>query len=67
MTNTVEDIENAIRQLPPDQLRVFRLWYEKFDSDSWDEQIASDAKLGRLDSFADSALAAHREGKSRKL
>jgi hypothetical protein len=37
----VEEIEKEISQLPPDQLREFREWYEKFDSDAWDEQIVS--------------------------
>ena len=39
MARTIEDIEMAITQLPQDQLRQFRAWYEKFDSDVWDEQM----------------------------
>ena len=67
MANTVENIEKAIRHLPPDQLREFRAWYEKFDSDAWDEQIEADAVSGKLDAIADAAIAAHIAGKSKKI
>lgn len=67
MTNTVEDIEKAITQLPQEQLREFRAWYEKFDSDAWDAQIETDAMEGKLDSLADAAISDHKAGKSKKL
>jgi len=67
MTNTVEDIEKAITQLPQEQLREFRAWYEKFDSDAWGEQIEKDAMEGKLDSLADAAISDHKAGKSKKL
>ena len=67
MSITVEDIENAIKQLPQKQLRQFRGWYEKFDVDSWDEQIEKDAASGKLDLLAKTAIADHKAGKSRKI
>ena len=67
MASTVEDIEKAIMQLPQDQLRKFRAWYEKFDSEAWDEQIEKDAADGRLDALAEAAIADHKAGKSTKL
>lgn len=67
MTNTVEDIEKAITQLPQEQLREFRAWYEKFDSDAWDAQIEKDVMEGKLDSLADAAISDHKAGKSKKL
>jgi hypothetical protein len=63
----VEEIEKEISQLPPDQLREFREWYEEFDSDAWDGQIKNDASSGRLEFLADAAIAEHKAGKSRKL
>ena len=57
MSITVEDIENAITQLPQKQLRQFRGWYEEFDSDSWDEQIEKDVAAGKLDLLAEAAIA----------
>ncbi len=34
MVGTVEEIEEAISLLPPDQLSRFRAWYEEFDSEA---------------------------------
>ena len=67
MARTVEDIEKAIAQLPQDQLREFRAWYEKYDSDAWDEQIERDTAAGKLDALAEVAIADHEAGKSKKL
>ena len=67
MGNTVKDIENAVRQLPNDQLQQFHAWFERYAAKKWDEQIESDALAGRLDSLADRALADHKSGKSKKL
>lgn len=67
MARTVENIEEAITQLPQDQLRRFRTWYEKFDSNAWDEEIEKDAVAGKLDSLANAAIIDHKAGKSKKL
>ncbi len=67
MSRTVEDIEEAITQLPQDQLRQFRSWYEKYDSEAWDEQIERDFAEGKLDALAEAAIADHKAGKSRKI
>ena len=67
MARTVEDIETEIAHLPQSQLKQFREWYEKFDSNSWDKQIEEDISSGKLDALADIALADHRAGKSKRL
>ena len=67
MAITVNEIEKEIAQLPQNQLRQFRVWYEKFDSDSWDEQIENDALSGKLDALSEAAIADHQSGKSKKL
>ncbi|OED36513.1 hypothetical protein AB833_28125 [Chromatiales bacterium (ex Bugula neritina AB1)] len=67
MARKVEEIEKEIQQLSPDQLRQFRAWYEKFDSDKWDEQIERDAQSGKLDEIAIQALQDHKAQKTRKL
>jgi len=67
MARKVEEIEKEISQLPPDQLREFRAWYDKFDSDAWDRQVEEDIKWGKLDALADTAVAEHKGGKSKKL
>jgi hypothetical protein len=64
---TAEDIEKAIQQLPPKELARFRAWYEDFDAQRFDAAIEHDARAGKLDTFADEAIAAHRAGRSREL
>jgi hypothetical protein len=63
----VEDIEKAVEQLPPLDLARFRAWFEAFDADRFDAAIERDARSGKLDAFAEEAIAAHRAGKSRDL
>ena len=67
MVGTVEEIEKAILQLPQSQLMQFRSWYEKFDSDAWDKQIENDIAEGKLDELANTAVADHMAGKSKKI
>jgi len=67
MTKTVEEIEKAVSQLNEVELKKFRVWYEKFDSKVWDEQIEKDISEGKLDNLADKAISDHRGGSSRKL
>ena len=57
---TVEDIQEAIRQLPAFELARFREWFEAFDADSFDAAIDRDAHNGQLDAVAEEAIAAYR-------
>jgi hypothetical protein len=61
---TAEDIEKAIEQLGPRELARFRAWFEAFDAEQFDKAIAHDATTGKLDAYAEEALAAHRAGRS---
>jgi hypothetical protein len=65
--NTVQEIERAVRQLPPEELAAFRAWFLEFDGSRWDEQIERDAEAGRLDALAEEALGDFRAGRCRKL
>ena len=67
MARKAEDIEKAVAGLPPNELKKFRAWYEKFDSELWDKQIEADIKAGKLDTLAEKAIADHEAGKSTKL
>jgi len=67
MEIAVEEIEKVVSELPPNQLRRFRSWYEKFDSDTWDKQIEEDIASGKLNILAKAAIADHEAGKTRKL
>jgi hypothetical protein len=64
---TPEDIEKAIEQLDPRELARFRVWFEVFDADRFDAAIENDAHAGKLNAFAEEALAAHRAGRFRDL
>ena len=67
MARTVEEVEKAVAQLPQDQLRQFRAWYQEFDSEAWDVQIEKDISSGKLDALAANAIADHKAGKSKEL
>ncbi|MCY2995881.1 MAG: hypothetical protein NTY19_49730 [Planctomycetota bacterium] len=60
---TVQHIEDAVRQLSPDDLAGFRAWFAAFDAVAWDRQFEADALAGRLDWLVQEALeAGRREG-----
>ena len=67
MSMTLEELEKAVAQLPPDKLEEFRAWFKKFDSELWDKQIEQDVLAGKLDKLAEEAIAEHKAGKTRKL
>ena len=64
---TAEELEKAVEQLPPEELARFRAWFEAFDADRFDAAIERDARDGKLDAFAEEAIAAYRAGQSRDL
>ncbi len=65
--NTVQDIQDAVRHLSPDDLTAFREWFAKFDASLWDEQLETDVAAGRLDQLAEEALKDLREGRGTDL
>lgn len=64
---TIEDLENAVSKLPPDQFAKFRDWFEAFDAACFDRKIERDAKAGKLDGLTEQALADFRQGRAREL
>ena len=65
--STLQEIEQAIRGLRPQDLAALRDWFVAFDAEAWDRQFESDAKSGRLDRLAGRALREHAAGRSTKL
>ncbi len=63
----LEDIERAVAALSPEEMARFRDWFEAFDARLWDEQIARDARAGKLDTLAEKALEDHKAGRSTPL
>ena len=64
---SISEIEQAITQLPPNDLTRFRAWFEEFDAQTWDEQFEQDASSGKLDKFANKAISDFRAGKAKEL
>jgi len=64
---TVESIEAAIEQLPPEQISQIRAWLNERAEAEWDAQIERDEREGRLSALADKALAEHAAGRTRPL
>ena len=46
---TVEDIENAIARLSPEEYARFLEWFRERDQQVWDQQMDRDAAAGKLD------------------
>lgn len=63
----LEELEKRIRKLSPQDLAKFRAWFAEFDHALWDRQIEADAKSGKLDRFANEALADYKAGKAKKI
>lgn len=64
---SIEELEKAVANLPPDAYAEFRAWFEAFEADRFDAKIERDAKAGKLDELADQALDDLREGRAREL
>jgi hypothetical protein len=65
--STVQEIQEAVSQLPKEDLAALRLWFAEFDVILWDRQLETDAAAGRLDEFAEEALQDLREGRCTDL
>jgi hypothetical protein len=61
---TVMEIEDAIGQLPEEEMFKLVERLENRTSDLWDRQIERDVKGGRLNSIAQQAIQEHRAGRS---
>lgn len=64
---TVQELENAVNQLPNEEYRRFRLWFLNRDWEKWDQQIEEDSENHRLDFLLDEAQKAKNEGTIRLL
>jgi hypothetical protein len=65
--SSIQEIEHAVRQLPPSELAAFRAWFAQFDAEVWDRQFEEDVAAGRLNHLADEALKDLREGRCTDL
>ena len=48
---SIKEIKTIIAQLPPPELADLTEWFEEFQADAWDRQIANDVKAGRFEAI----------------
>lgn len=65
--STIQEIEDAIRRLPDDDLAALRAWFAEFDAAAWDRQFECDVAEGRLNALAEEALGDARAGRCTDL
>ncbi len=63
----VDSLEDQVKNLNPQELKVFREWFAVFDAEAWDAQIEADAKSGKLRLLAERARRDHKAGRSSPL
>ena len=63
----VEQIEQEIAKLSPEDARRIAQWLEQFLSNQWDKQLQEDAKAGRLDPLSAQALREIEAGETQSL
>ena len=63
----VEQLEDRIQHLSPQDLAKFRAWFFEFDARVWDQQIEADLRAGKLNGLVADALAEYKAGRAREL
>ncbi len=65
--STVAEIEKAIQKLSPQEIKAVADWLQEFREEMWDQQIAADAKAGKLDKLMEEAKQDYRAGRCKPL
>ena len=65
--STVEEIKEAIRNLPPKPRKEVTSWCTELAEEEWDLQIEEDIRSGKLKQMAEAARKAHRVGRTTPL
>ena len=63
----IEEIENAVAELPKEELARFREWFSEFEARVWDREVEKDVEAGRLDKLAEEALRDRDSGRTTEL
>ena len=64
---TIEQIENAILQLPPNEIGELLEWFLNLDYQRWDVQLEKDIAEDKLDALAAEAIADFESGNYREI
>lgn len=65
--SSLEQIEAAILSLPSTEFEQLRLWFLDLDYERWDIQIEQDIEDGKLEAFAQEAIAEFKAGYCREI
>ncbi|MDZ4689227.1 MAG: hypothetical protein SH850_29475 [Planctomycetaceae bacterium] len=60
---SLQELEAAVTDLPPEDLQTFAQWFEQYLADAWDRRIEADAVAGRLDRLIERADADFNSGR----
>ena len=63
----IEELEQKVQALSPEELAQFREWFLEFDWAAWDKQLERDVRAGKLDAMAEKALRDHAAGKTKPV
>ncbi len=63
----VDELEKNVRELSREELADFRAWFAEYDAAAWDEQIAQDARSGKLDALIREGKASYDSSESSEL
>jgi hypothetical protein len=63
----IEELEQKVQALSPEELSQFRDWFLEFDWAAWDRKLERDVRAGKLDALAEKALRDHAAGKTRPI
>jgi hypothetical protein len=64
---TLEQVEEAARNLPPEALTEFREWFARFDAETWDRQLDQDIAERKLNDLGEQASRDARAGRCTDL
>ncbi len=63
----LEQLEQEVLRLSPEDLAKFRAWFVELDHRLWDKQIEADLTAGKLDRLIAEAREEFRAGRAREL
>ena len=63
----IQELEQAVTDLPPKELARFREWFDEFDAQAWDKQMEADAGSGKFDKIAEQAGNDYQAGKAKEV
>ncbi|NLM18005.1 MAG: hypothetical protein GX221_09840 [Candidatus Riflebacteria bacterium] len=59
MSNQVQELQNAVKQLSEEQFR--------FNAKNWDKKIEKDCASAKFDVLINKAISEHKDGKTKQL